>query len=93
MTVTASPEPPVSVYGRRVTEQARRAGKHINTFYRLIRRGLPATLVGNVWYIRDEDLDRYFAERTAARLGKTAPTPPPSKSHDLADAALEAAGW
>jgi hypothetical protein len=60
--------------------------------YRLIHRhGLPATFVSGTWHIKDEDIDRYFAERTAARLNK--PTPVDSKAHDAADAALSAAGW
>lgn len=86
-------ESKISVYGRRVVEQARRLNKHPNTLYRLIRQDLPATLVGNTWYIRDEDLDSYFAKRSAARLGKSAPAEVSSKSHDEADAALTAAGW
>jgi hypothetical protein len=86
---TASPQ--LSVYGRRVVDQARRINSHPNTLYRLMRRGLPATLVGGCWYIRDEDLDQYFAARSAERLGK--PTPFDTKAHDDADRALNEAGW
>jgi hypothetical protein len=82
---------PTSPYGRRVVEQARRIGRHPNSIHRFIRRGLNATLVGGVWHVRDEDLDRFFAERTAARLNK--PVPVDTRAHAAADRALSEAGW
>jgi len=83
---------PASEYGRRLAAAARRAGKSPATMYRLIHRhGMPATFVSGTWFIKDEDLDRFFRERTAARLGK--PAPIDNKSHDAADAALTEAGW
>jgi excisionase family DNA binding protein len=79
-------------YGRRLTEQARRLDVHPNTIQRWIRRhGLVATFVGGVWHVRDEDLDRFFAERTAARLNK--PVPVDTRAHAAADRALSEAGW
>ena len=83
--------PPISIYGRRLVAQARRMGVHPNTLYRMMRRGLPATLVGGCWYIRDEDVDEYFAARSAERLGK--PKLIDSKAHNAASAALDEAGW
>jgi hypothetical protein len=83
---------PPTVYGRRVTEQARRLGIHPATIYRQIRKyGLVATVVGGVWYVRDEDLQDHFAARTAARLKK--PAPIDQKAHDAADRALTEGGW
>jgi hypothetical protein len=52
---------------------------------------LVATLVGAVWYVRDEDLDNHFAAHTAVRLGK--PKPIDVKAHDEADRALTEADW
>jgi hypothetical protein len=85
-------DPPVSIYGRRVIDQARRIGTHPNTIYRQIHKhGLVATLVGAVWYVRDADLEDHFAARTAARLKK--PAPIDQKAHDVADRALTEGGW
>ena len=82
----------LSVYGRRVVEQARRIGKSPATLYRLIHQhGLPATLVGSAWHVKDEDINKFFAERTAQRLSKPAPVDP--GSHNDADRALDEAGW
>ena len=82
----------LSVYGRRVVEQARRIGKSPAMLYRLIHQhGLPATLVGSAWHVKDEDIDMFFRERTAQRLKKPAPVDP--GSHDAADAALTKEGW
>jgi excisionase family DNA binding protein len=82
----------LSTYGRRIVEQARRIGKSPAFLYRWIHNGgLPASLVGNTWYVKDEDIDMFVHQRTAARLGK--PAPVAKKSHDAADAALDAAGW
>jgi hypothetical protein len=84
----------LSAYGRRLVEQARRLNISPGTFRRWMKVGLKATLVGGHWYVRDEDLDEFFAARTAARLGQPAPqTSPASKSHAEADAKLAAAGW
>jgi hypothetical protein len=81
-------------YGRRAVEQARRLNVHPNTVYRWLRRGLVGTLRGAVWYVRDEDIEEFFAAKTAARLGQNAPTSAAaSASHEAADRALERAGW
>ena len=78
----------ISIFGRRIAVQARRIGKSPATLYRMIRRcGLPATLVGGTWFIKDEDVDKFFRERTAARLGKPVPAAS-SKAFDDADRAL-----
>jgi excisionase family DNA binding protein len=88
--ISDSAEP--SIYGRPVNHHARRLGCSPATLYRQIRkRGLPATLVGGSWFIRDEDLHRFFAARTAARLKK--PAPIDQKAHDAADRALTTEGW
>jgi excisionase family DNA binding protein len=82
----------LSEYGRRLAQQARRIGKSPSMLYRMIHQhGLPAMLVGGTWFIKDEDVDKFFRERTAARLGK--PAPIDSKAHDATDRALTAAGW
>jgi excisionase family DNA binding protein len=79
-------------YGRRLTEQARRLSVHPNTLHRWVRHhGLKATFLGGCWYIRDSDLDVFFAERTARRLKK--PVPIDSRAHDAADRALTTEGW
>jgi hypothetical protein len=89
-TPTSTRQP--SVYGRRVVEQARRIGRHPAMIIRQIRKhGLRATLVGGVWYVRDEDLDDHFAAQTAARLKK--PELINKKAHDDSDRALTQAGW
>jgi hypothetical protein len=81
-----------SEYGRRVAQQARRIGKSPAALYRLIHQhGLPAMLVGNCWFIRDEDIDNFVHERTAARLGK--PAPVDERAHEAADQSLTEAGW
>src|SRR5206468_3939630 len=89
---TPTIKPPPSVYGRRIIDQSRRLDVHINTIYRMIRDGLKATRVGGAWFVRDEDLDSYFAAKTAARLGSAAPPAhtldAPSKSHSAADQEL-----
>jgi hypothetical protein len=88
----STPSPQTSIYGRRVVEQARRIGRHPATIIRQIRKhGLRATLVGGVWYVRDEDLYNHFATLTAERLGK--PKPIDQKAHDAADRALTEGGW
>jgi hypothetical protein len=82
----------LSEYGRRLAQQSRRIGKSPATLYRLIHHhGLPAMLVGNCWFIRDEDIDNFVRERTAARLGK--PAPVDERAHEAADRALREAGW
>jgi hypothetical protein len=84
--------PSTSAYGRRIGEQARRIGRPPSILYRLIRKqGLPATLIGGCWHIKDDDLDNFFREKTAKRLKK--PVPIDQKAHDAADRALSEGGW
>jgi hypothetical protein len=82
----------LSEYGRRLVEQARRIGKSPAFLYRQIHQhGLPAMLVGGTWFIKDEDIDIFFRDRTAARLNKPAPVDP--GAHEAADRSLTEAGW
>jgi excisionase family DNA binding protein len=85
--------PPTSTeYGRTLGQQARRLGISPATVYRMIRyRDLPATLVSGRWFVRDQDIDQYCRECTAARRKK--PAPIDLKAHDAADVALTEAGW
>ena len=81
-----------SVFGRRVAEWRRLLGVSPGTFYRWIHKhGLRATAVGHVWYVRDDDFEKFCAARTTAKLRRPAPVDP--RAHEAADRALDAAGW
>src|SRR5690349_17566021 len=102
MTTTPA-EQPTSILGRRLVEQARRLGVHPNTLIRHVRKGKKlsdgrvvrprATVAPGGYYLRDEDLDEFFATLTADRLGGSGPpsrAADPAKSQVSADAALRA---
>jgi hypothetical protein len=66
----------LSAYGRPLLELSRELGKHAATFHRWreagvldingVRHRLFMTRVGGRWYVRDEDLSRFF-EALASR--------------------------
>jgi hypothetical protein len=104
---TSPSDPPASILGRRLVEQARRLGIHPNTLIRHIRKGKKlsdgsivrprATVTPGGFYLRDEDLDQFFAILTRDKNGESASVLPSlaaaDNSHQVADAALAAAGW